>query len=224
MDADTPPQWDLITDFVSRAKADQPEATAPVTAAAEIDSDPIQPIAPRAEPKRMPQSVTPTEKPAPVSVSTRPTLAASIADDDCNVADLPNGEVTEMAVVSAVIGQARAGLIECPIHPPMCPQATLAVSRDRRLVLLAVARKGLGELRAIAQAYRWVIENRPLLSMALPQFSIDTHALPSLQLIVDHADSQADLLLPMNENSNISVQTYRKLKWAGRTGLLLEAA
>jgi hypothetical protein len=117
-----------------------------------------------------------------------------------------------------------SGLVECPIRPPSCPQAALAVNRDRRLVLLGVARKGLGELRAIAQAYRWVVENRPLLSMALPQFSIDAHAMPSLKLLVDRADSGAELLLPMNENSNVTVQTYRKLRWAGKTGLMLEAA
>ena len=30
----------------------------------------------------------------------------------------------------------------------MCPEARLAVTRDRRVVLLAVARQGLGELRS----------------------------------------------------------------------------
>ena len=168
------------------------------------------------EPRTAPTAVETIQRPASASV-------ASI-DDDCDVADLPAGEVTESAVLSAVMRKPAAGLIECPIRPPTCPEATLAVGRDRRLVLLAVARKGLTELRAIGQAYRWVIENRPLLSMAMPQFSIDTHALPSLRLIIDRADAQADLLLPMTENKNVTVQTYRKLRWAGKTGLLLEAA
>src|ERR1019366_4908012 len=92
------------------------------------------------------------------------------------------------------------------------------------LVILAVARQGLSELRSIAQAYRWAIENRPLLSMALPQFAIDTHALPCLRLLVDRADLTADLLQPMLESGNATVQTSRKLKWAGKTELLLEAA
>jgi hypothetical protein len=100
----------------------------------------------------------------------------------------------------------------------------VAVSRDRRLVILAVARQGLSELRSIAQAYRWTIENRPLLSMALPQFSIDTHSMPALRLLVDRVDLSADLLQPMLESGNVTVQSYRKLKWGGRTGLLLEAA
>jgi hypothetical protein len=127
-------------------------------------------------------------------------------------------------VLNAVINQMAGGLIQCPIHPPACPQATIAVSRDHRLVLLAVARKGLGELRAIALAYRWMIENRPLLSMAMPQFAIDAHAHPALKLLVDRADAGAELLLPMAEHSSVTVQTYRKLRWAGKTGLLLEAA
>jgi hypothetical protein len=60
--------------------------------------------------------------------------------------------------------------------------------------------------------------------MALPQFSIDTLALPCLRLLVDRADLSADLLQPMLESGNVTVQTYRKLKWGGKTGLLLEAA
>jgi hypothetical protein len=124
----------------------------------------------------------------------------------------------------ALMSKPGTGLIACPVTPPACPSAALAVGRDRRLVLLGVARKGLRELRAIATAYRWVVENRPLLSMALPQFSIDTAAVPSLRLVVDHTDADADLLLSINDNQNVSVQTYRKLRWAGKTGLLLEAA
>ncbi len=116
------------------------------------------------------------------------------------------------------------GLIECPVKAPMYPQGVLAVNRDRRLVILAVARQGLGELRAIGQAYRWIIENRPLLAMAMPQFSIDAHALPCLQLLVDRADLSADLLQPMLQSGNVTVQTYRKLRWGEKTGLLLEAA
>ena len=60
--------------------------------------------------------------------------------------------------------------------------------------------------------------------MAMPQFAIDAHAHPALKLIIDRSDSGADLLLPMSENGNITLQTYRKLRWGTKTGLLLEAA
>ena len=106
----------------------------------------------------------------------------------------------------------------------MCPHASLAVSRDRRLVLVAVARQGLSDLRAIGQAYRWLIENRPLIGMAVPQFAIDAHQLPQLHLLVDHADMTAEVLQPMLQSANVTVHAYRKLRWGGKTGLLLEAA
>jgi hypothetical protein len=140
------------------------------------------------------------------------------------VVDLPGDVVTEQAVVSAVLGGAKGELIECPVRAPMCPDARLAVTRERGLVVLAVARKGLRELRLIAQAYRWAIENRALIAMAVPQLSIDAHRHPRLTLIVDHADVSAEVLAPMLENDSVSVRAYRKLRWGGRTGLLLDAA
>jgi hypothetical protein len=163
-----------------------------------------------------------TNRKIPAEFKAEPVV--SLGEDDGDVLELPGGEVTEASVLAAVISKSSAGLVQCPIHPPACPQAVVAVGRDHRLVLLAVARRGLGELRAIAAAYRWVIENRPLLTMALSQFAIDAHAHPSLKLVVDRADAGADLLLPMAQQGNVTVQTYRKLRWAGKTGLLLEAA
>jgi hypothetical protein len=147
--------------------------------------------------------------------------AREIADE---VIDLPGDAITEQAVVAAVLGGAKAELIECPVRAPMCPDARLAVTRERDLVVLAVARKGLRELRLIAQAYRWAIENRALIAMAVPQLSIDAHRHPRLKLIVDHADLSAEVLAPMLESDAVSVQAYRKLRWGGKTGLLLEAA
>jgi hypothetical protein len=60
--------------------------------------------------------------------------------------------------------------------------------------------------------------------MAIPQFAIDAHQMPRLQLLVDQADLTADVLQPMLQSSNVTVVAYRKLRWAGRTGLLLNAA
>ena len=106
----------------------------------------------------------------------------------------------------------------------MCPDATLAVSRDHRLTIVAVAKQGLSDLRSIGQAYQWLIQNRALVAMAVPQFAIDAHQLPQLQLLVDQADASAEILQPMLQSSNVTVVAYRKLRWAGRTGLLLKAA
>jgi hypothetical protein len=154
---------------------------------------------------------------------TDPVLGNSGASDPAEVLDLQPGAGTSDAIVAAVLRGAGT-LVESPIRPPMCPQASVAVSRERRLVLVAAARQGLSDLRAIAQAYRWLIENRPLVAMAMPQFSIDAHQLPQLHLLVDHADLTAEILQPVFESGNVKVQAYRRLRWGDRTGLLLEAA
>ncbi len=146
-------------------------------------------------------------------------------NDDANsdIVELPTKDISPGAIVQSVLRH-KAELVECPIHPPMHSAASIAVSRDRRLVLVAVARQGLHDLHLIGQAYRWLIENRSLVGMALPQFAIDSHQHPQLLLLVDHADASADLLQPIVRSENVSVQSYRRLHWNGRTGLLLEAA
>jgi hypothetical protein len=82
----------------------------------------------------------------------------------------------------------------------------------------------LCDLRDIAQAYRWMNENRPLIAMALPQFAIEPNQSPRLQLLIAQSDVSAEMLQPLLQSSNVTVQTYRKLRWGGKTGLLLEAA
>ena len=140
------------------------------------------------------------------------------------VIDLPGDAADEGAVLTAILAGARGEVIECPVRAPMCPEARLAVTRDRGLVLLAVARRGLRELRAIAQAYRWLVENRALIGMACPQLNVDGLKHPRLTLLVDHADVTAEVLAPMLESNTVNVRAYRKLRWGNKTGLLLEAA
>ena len=126
---------------------------------------------------------------------------------------------------SDLVMQAGNGaMVECPIRPPSCPTARLAVARDRRLMLLAVAGQGLPGLRGVASAFRWLSENRGLLAMALPQFAIDAEQPPLLRLMVDCADLHADLLRPMLESPCVKVDTYRRVRWGQKMGLLLEAA
>lgn len=234
------PQWEVVLEFLAhvQTQVNRPEAESRTEIEteeerpmepAESEAESVTPISEAVPVAKSARKIEPQPPAAPVACVAEPikpiaSSAPVVIEEDSDVADLPSGEVTEAAVLAAVMSKSAAGLIQCPIHPPACPHAAIAVGRDRRLVLLAVAHKGLGELRAIAQAYRWVIENRPLLSMALPQFAIDAHAHPSLKLLVDRADAGADLLLPIAEQGNVTVQTYRKLRWSGKTGLLLEAA
>ena len=160
---------------------------------------------------------------------TQPTNAAATKQDPIDeaiseVIDLPGDAADEGAVLTAILAGARGEVIECPVRAPMCPEARLAVTRDRGLVLLAVARRGLRELRAIAQAYRWLVENRALIGMACPQLNVDGLKHPRLTLLVDHADVTAEVLAPMLESNTVNVRAYRKLRWGNKTGLLLEAA
>ena len=141
------------------------------------------------------------------------------------VIDLPD-QLTDGSVLEAIVrqGGAEGQWLACPIKPPMCPEATIAVGRDQRLVLLAEAGAGLRELRRIGAALRWMGENRQLIRMALPQLSIDTAATPSLRLAVDHADLSADSLQTLLQSQTVTIVAYRKVKWGMKVGLLLEAA
>jgi hypothetical protein len=200
-----PPQWQVVTDFLARASKTQiaNEPAAPISTAAPKTSEPV----------RISQNSSDAKISAePVAMPAQPT--ATIADTP-EVIELPDGPISAAAIVSAVL---RGGheLVECPVKPPMCPEASLAVSRDRRLVLLAVARQGLNDLRQIGRAYQWLIENRPLIGMAVPQMSIDAHQLPCLHLLVDHADMSAEVLQPILQSTSVTVHAYRKLRWGGK--------
>ena len=128
------------------------------------------------------------------------------------------------SVLDAVMRHSMAEIIECPVRPPMCPEARLAISRDRRLMLIAAAGHGLRELRDIGLAYRWLVENRALVAMALPQLAVDAKQMPHLRLLVDQADLNAEVLQPIFQVNTVTICSYRKLRWGERNGLLLEAA
>jgi hypothetical protein len=149
-----------------------------------------------------------------------PAKAEAVSASTDDVIDLAGDE----AVLSAILRHRSGELVECPIVPPMCDKARLAVARDRRIVLIGEAGHGLTDLRAIGRAYQWLVENRNLIAMAVPQLSIDAHQMPQLSLLVDRADAGAATLEPMLQSGNVTIETYRKLKWGGKTGLLLEAA
>jgi hypothetical protein len=135
-----------------------------------------------------------------------------------------SSEGSAESILAAILSRPEAGLVECPVRTPMCPSARLTIDRDRRVILLAVAREGLAELRSIGQAYRWLIENRALIGMAVPQLMIDAHRFPRLRLLVDQADASAEALQPMLQSGHVTVEAYRRLRWGDRTGLLLDAA
>ena len=211
----TASQWQVVADFIARAKKqDAREPRMPLAAEREAttarNTAPTMTAKPQAEASVAPMLQTAQPSPAPVA-------------DTSEVFELSDSSAAPASIVSAIL---RGGheLVECPLKPPMCPDASLAVSRDHRLVLVAVARQGLNDLSLIGRGYQWLIENRALIAMALPQMTIDAHQLPRLHLLVDHVDMSAAVLQPILQSASVTVHAYRKLRWAGRTGLLLEAA
>jgi hypothetical protein len=173
-----------------------------------------------------PKPQHPIQEPQAMKTDTPQTPRLSVADDSIpEVIELP-AEANERSILDAVVRQGGADgrWVLCPIHPPMCPQALLAVGRDQRLMLLAVAGRGLGQLLSIGQALRWMAENTELIRMALPQLAIDAAATPCVRVLVDHNDLAADVLQPLLQSGTVTVQAYRRVRWGGKTGLLLEAA
>ena len=60
--------------------------------------------------------------------------------------------------------------------------------------------------------------------MAMPQLAIDVQIPPHVRLVVDQNDLSADALQPLLQVDTVSIQTYRRVRWGDRRGLLLEAA
>ena len=228
------PQWTVVSEFLTTAKAAEAaratshDESSPTSsrdhspqvadAAVQADRTDLRSDAVADMPVET-DVVIPMPRPAPVM-----TIPPSSQDAFEDVIDLPGQDVSMNAILSAVLQRPSAGLVECPLRPPMCIEARLAVGRDRALVLLAVAGQGLSDLRSIGRAWRWLNENRELIGMALPQFAIEAHRPPQLRLLVDRADLTADVLQPMLESQHISVQAYRKLRWGQKLGVFLEAA
>ncbi|MGH7214627.1 MAG: hypothetical protein ACREIT_07685, partial [Tepidisphaeraceae bacterium] len=184
------PQWRIVADFLERLKADIEEARANTEAhgllsvgvddASAPSSAPDESMQPDA-PQLVADLVIPTNAPEPSYPLGAPTMpdptfpqhsaapitnSASHDNHNDDVLDLAGDEATESSILTAVLARGAAEMIACPLRPPACPAARLAVDRNRCLVMLAVATQGLNDLRSIGHAYRWMCENRALIAMA----------------------------------------------------------
>lgn len=218
------------------ALADQHNPSIPLTNTAKddvmIERDEHQP----ADPHWVGDVIVPTPAPAAAESTDRPASPQASAAfgttipqtgarrDVAEIIDLSNTADSDEAMLDAILQHAAGEWVECPVRAPMCPEARLMIARDHRLVLMAVVRQGQFPAANIGQAYRWLIENRGLIAMAVPQLAIDAHAMPALRLYVDHHDLSANILQPLLSAGQAQVQAYRKLRWGQKTGLLLEAA
>jgi hypothetical protein len=229
-------QWRTVGDFIARARTEQAADAPQAPVEEELPSGGVDYMEPKmVEPLVSPEESRHFAEPMPIAApeplragsvmhsasAVPPAASEPTATDD--VIDLIGGD-DETSVLTSVLRHDAGRYVECPIAPPMRATARLAVGRDHRLVMLSVARQGLADLRAIGLAYRWLVENRALIAMAVPQLAIDAHAMPHLNLLVDQHDLGADILQPLLGATHVTLQSYRKLRWAGRTGLLLQAA
>jgi hypothetical protein len=230
-----PPQWGIVGEFLVR-NARSVDVVQPVeipeltpmkkTTVKEVVADMVVPTI--SQQHHVPLAeVTMAEMTTTVEIEPAAAAQAPSAPVEtlAEVVDLPSADASAEQIVNAVLKQGGgSAMLECPVRPPMCADARLAVTRDRSVVLLAVAKRGLAELNAIGQAYRWLIENRSLIGMAVPQLSIDPAQAPRLRLLVDQCDAGAEVLQPMLTGEHVAVQSYRRVKWGAKAGLLLEAA
>jgi hypothetical protein len=234
----TAPQWQIVANFLSAAIAPQPIAQDAMqdqtvqfnsnheSTASETNMQTAENM--HAMPGMQHLSGETANDQSSTSRANRPTSPRLAPMDDESYEEVLElaDDTSPKSILDAVVrqGGAAGAWVQCPLKAPSCPQAILAVGRDQRLVLLAIAGRGLTELRSIGLALRWMEENRELIRMALPQLAIDPQAAPEIRLLVDHADLTAELLQPLLESGTIRVQAYRRVKWGRKAGLLLEAA
>ncbi len=160
----------------------------------------------------------PAPMPMPMPTATPPTAVASSSEEE-DVIDFPAGaNVADVAVAR------DRSLAATPITPPMLPGGRLAVTTDGGLILVVAAQPGLADLAKIGEAMAWVTQNRQILSMALGQFRLSEHVAVKVRLLVAHADAGADALRPLLGTGDVTTLAYRRLRWGGREGLLLDAA
>jgi hypothetical protein len=230
--------WTAVSEMAAKSAAPEKSANAPempeeVPQIQEIKE--LQEV-PMNEPTVSREPEPPASYPFPINpppASPAPAISMSIAPratDLDEVVDLPAGAGSREVLASILKQQTH--WIASPVKPPFCQTATVAVDRDGSLTLLAATRLSspksagseLSELRTISRAYGWLIENRPLIRMALPQMNIDAAAMPKLTLFVDQADAAGDELGSILQNTHVTLQTYRRVRWGEKTGLLLKAA
>jgi hypothetical protein len=163
------PQWQVIADFLAKNKsAAAPELPQEIPAPekmVERVKEPMQNQMHSPMPISEPMQTTTEQRPMAPAAGMR-LMADKPMDAVSDVIDLPDGNASTESIIAAVLACETAGLMECPITVPRCPEAKLVVSRDRRLTLLAVKAGDTADLRPIAQAYQWMCENRKLIAMA----------------------------------------------------------
>ncbi len=224
------PQWRVVQEFLELSPNADADAAhyGNESVGAAVANQPMsiptiaQPMTELPKVAESPKSNESIEEPAmhhPIPIKPLVDSMPAFSDELGEVIDLPEG-----ASILAAVLKSGTQLLATPITAPMCAGATVTVGRDRGLVLVAQAGSGLSGMESIAAAVAWLDASKQLIAMAMPQLSIDASVPTKVQLLIDHNDRAAEGIRPLLGNSRITIRSYRKLRWAGRTGLLLDAA
>lgn len=215
----TDAHWREVTDLAARSAPPPPSAS-------DVRSAVIEPASPATEA----QQCEPAPEVAPATAPMRRARAASSDAPDAvppgrfgEVIDLPDG-TTDPASLTAAVASSEQSLIACPLPLPALRGTVVAVDRSGLLQLIAAVDGTSPSLAEAGRAYEWLLENRALVAMALPQLRIDALRLPALNLLIEHGRHAAAGLAPLLRQAHVQVRTYRALRWGERHGLLLEAA
>ena len=214
--------------FVSHSTSPRPSISEPMASSQpipQIDASQIPNLAKPIEASSpQPSTVQPMHTPIMKSISSpAPQMRLAASDDVDEVIEIGPGDQGIAGVLRAILNRPNSWAITA-IDIPGLSDAKIVVTSAGQIQMIAAASKGLSEISQIGRALSWARTNRQLLGMALSQWRIDGQADITLHLLVHHSDAEADALRPLMGESGVSMQTYRRLSWAGRQGLLLEAA
>lgn len=187
------------------------------------------------EPIMEPVSAQPVVEPVAPAVIGQPSATAEPAREDVQppprltlteTGDDDASEVIELtgtgegAMLDSIV-RSLGDLSLCDLENPRLPSARVAVTSEGRLVLLSLA-ANTQDLAAVGQGLAWLRENATLIARACKPMEIIAALLPEARLFAtpDSAEGLARLVV----GTAVKVQAYRTVKWAGRRGLLLEAA
>ncbi len=202
---------------------DAPRDDAPRAAAQHAEA---RTIASRQQPEDLSSDRNPMPAPtAPRRLADAAAVSITNAEQpemEATILELPAGATARQAILEAALQHWASELTDSGLTPPGCPSIRLTISRRRQWVLVAlVPDTGWQQL---AEAVRWINDNRKLLTLALPHFSIAAAAAVQLRLLAAHGGHDAAQLQPLLQAGMVQWHTYRTVRWGNLRGLLVEQA
>jgi hypothetical protein len=199
-----PGLYSALRDVLSKARAHA--AAAQTASSQEFELPAVPPMPMELPPEAAPPSPQGAVCEAPVQVAREAAAGAAMPQ----VIELGDSQDPTACLLDSVVRLSEGQMVLCPLRLPTALPCRLVVGRDRGLLLLVVAQRGLAELGQAAAALNWLCENQRLVAMALPQLAMDANVLPRLRLLMDQSDLGQLSLQPLLQNGRISVQSFQR--------------